>query len=67
MRDAAALDYRVVTVADANAAQSDAVLNATLHTVYRSFGDVRPSAEVIELLATGSAHKQASRQPRAAR
>lgn len=50
VRDANTLGYRVVMVADANAAGSDAELNATLHTVYRSFGDVRPTEEVIGLL-----------------
>ncbi len=51
VRDANTLGYRVVMVADANAAGSDAELNATLHTVYRSFGDVRPTDEVIGLLS----------------
>ncbi|GAA1633854.1 cysteine hydrolase [Kribbella alba] len=50
-RDASTLGYRVVMVADANAARRDQDLNATLHTVYRTFGDVRPTAEVLELLA----------------
>lgn len=49
-RDASALGYRVVMVADANAALRDADLNATLHTVYRSFGDVRPTSEVVDLV-----------------
>jgi hypothetical protein len=37
-------------VADANATVSDAVHNATLFTVYRSFGDVRPTDEVLGLI-----------------
>lgn len=49
-RDASTLGYRVIMVADANAGTSDATHNATLHTIYRSFGDVRPTAEVIALL-----------------
>lgn len=49
-RDASALGYRVVVVADANAAVRDRDLNATLHTVYRSFGDVRPTSDLIALL-----------------
>jgi nicotinamidase-related amidase len=49
-RDASTLGYRVVMVADANAARRDQDLNATLHTVYRTFGDVRPTDEVLELL-----------------
>jgi nicotinamidase-related amidase len=49
-RDASTLGYRVIMVADANAAVRDADLNATLHTIYRSFGDVRTTAEVLGLL-----------------
>jgi nicotinamidase-related amidase len=52
-RDASTLGYRVVIVADANAARRDQDLNATLHTVYRTFGDVRPTSEVLELIAGG--------------
>ena len=51
-RDASTLGYRVVLVADANAAMRDQDHNATLHTIYRSFGDVRPTREVVELLVT---------------
>jgi nicotinamidase-related amidase len=49
-RDAATLGHRVVMVADANAAVCDAHLNATLCTVYRSFGDVRTTSETVALL-----------------
>ena len=49
-RDASTLGYRVVLVADANAGVRDQDHNATLHTVYRTFGDVRPTAEVIGLI-----------------
>ena len=49
-RDASTLGYRVVMVADANAALRDQDLNATLHTIYRSFGDVLPTDEVAELI-----------------
>ena len=52
-RDASTLGYRVVMVADANAAPRDRDHNATLHTVYRSFGDVRPTEEVLALIAAG--------------
>lgn len=37
-------------VADANAARRDQDHNATLHTIYRTFGDVRPTADVLELI-----------------
>ena len=52
-RDARALGYRTIMVADANAAPTDAMHNATLHTFYRSFGDVRSTGEVLELIAAG--------------
>lgn len=50
-RDASTIGYRVIMVADANAARRDQDLNATLHTVYRTFGDVRPTSEVLGLIA----------------
>lgn len=50
-RDASTLGYRVIMVADGNAAPRDADLNATLHTIYRSFGDVRPTREVLKLMS----------------
>jgi nicotinamidase-related amidase len=50
-RDASTVGYRVIMVADANAAVRDQDLNATLHTIYRSFGDVRPTCEVLEMIA----------------
>jgi nicotinamidase-related amidase len=52
-RDASALDFRVILVADANAARRDQDHNATLYNIYRTFGDVRTTAEVIDLLKTG--------------
>ncbi|MYW01891.1 isochorismatase family cysteine hydrolase [Streptomyces sp. SID3343] len=52
-RDAATLGFRVVMVADANATGRDRDHNATLHTVYRSFGDVRPTEEILDLLGPG--------------
>ena len=48
------MGYRTIMVADANAALRDQDLNATLHTFYRTFGDVRPTTEIVELLAAGS-------------
>ncbi|MEV6332092.1 isochorismatase family cysteine hydrolase [Streptomyces sp. NPDC051909] len=49
-RDASTLGYRVVMVADANATGRDLDHNATLATIYRSFGDVRPTTEVLDLI-----------------
>lgn len=54
-RDAGALGYRVIMVADANAARCDRDLNATLHTIYRSFGDVRPTGEVLGMIDSADA------------
>ena len=51
VRDASTLGYRTILVADASATTSDAVHNATLHTVYRSFGDVRSTDEVLAMVA----------------
>ncbi|MGW4948036.1 isochorismatase family protein [Actinoplanes sp. NPDC004185] len=49
-RDASTLGYRVIMVADANSAPRDESHNATQHTVYRSFGDVRTTDEVLALI-----------------
>lgn len=49
VRDARQLGYRVVLVADACAAMRDQDHNAALHVTYRTFGDVRPSSEVLAL------------------
>ena len=49
-RDASTLGYRVIMVADANASVDDESHNATLHTIYRTFGDVRPTTEVLGLI-----------------
>jgi ureidoacrylate peracid hydrolase len=50
-RDAMMLNYRVVFVSDANAALSDEDHNATLATIFRVFGDVRATDDVIGLLS----------------
>ncbi|WP_343242219.1 isochorismatase family cysteine hydrolase [Streptomyces sp. SID9727] len=49
-RDAATNGLGVLMVADANAARRDRDHNATLHTIYRSFGDVRTTDEVLDLI-----------------
>ncbi|MGW2477750.1 isochorismatase family protein [Streptomyces sp. NPDC001665] len=49
-RDAATNGLRVLMVADANAARRDQDHNAALHTIYRSFGDVRTTNEVLDLI-----------------
>ena len=50
-RDAMMLNYKLVFVADANAALSDAEHNATLGTILRVFGDVATTDETIARLA----------------
>ncbi|GLZ76743.1 hydrolase [Actinorhabdospora filicis] len=50
-RDASTLGHRVIMLADATAARRDADQNASLYTIYRSFGDVRTTAEVLGLIA----------------
>jgi nicotinamidase-related amidase len=54
VRGASAAGMRVILVADACAAMRDQDHNATLHVVYRSFGDVRPTAEVLSLISAGA-------------
>ena len=49
-RDACTLGYRVILVADTNAARRDQDHNATLYNIYRTFGDVRPTDEVLEMI-----------------
>ncbi|MDO8901389.1 MAG: isochorismatase family cysteine hydrolase [Phenylobacterium sp.] len=59
-RDASTLGYRVIFAADATATVTDAAHNAALYTIYRSFGDVRPTAEILELIGDGAAGGLAS-------
>ncbi|MDO6416726.1 cysteine hydrolase [Sphingomonas sp. BIUV-7] len=49
-RDARACGYRVIMAAEANATVSDEVHNSTLFTIYRSFGDVRSTTDIIGLI-----------------
>jgi ureidoacrylate peracid hydrolase len=58
-RDAMMLNYRLLFVADANAALSDAEHNATLGTILRVFGDVPTTDEAIALLAAESREQAA--------
>ena len=53
---ASTLDYRVILVADACSAPRDQDHNATLHVVYRTFGDVRSTADVLTLIDQGAPH-----------
>lgn len=50
-RDAYASGFRVIFIADGTAARRDQDHNAALHNIYRSFGDVRSTDEVVSLLS----------------
>ncbi len=50
-RDAVELGYKVIMVSDALSGQAHGLHEASLATFYRIFGDVRPSIEILELLA----------------
>lgn len=49
-RDASNAGLRVILVADACAARRDQDHNAALQVIYRTFGDVRPTDEVLQLI-----------------
>ncbi|KAA1427103.1 isochorismatase family cysteine hydrolase [Nocardioides antri] len=53
VRDASTEGLRVI-LADACAAMRTQDHNATLHVVYRTYGDVRPTDEVVELIRTAT-------------
>jgi ureidoacrylate peracid hydrolase len=50
-RDAMMLNYRVILVTDANAADTDADHNSALCAVYTTSGDITPTDMVVGLLA----------------
>ena len=56
VRDASTLGYRVVMVADLNIGGNWETRSSTFTVVYRSFGDVRTSNEVAELLRRSSVY-----------
>lgn len=51
--DGAALGYKVTMVSDAMQGQSFGLGEAHMATFFRVYGDVRPSTEVLELIAAG--------------
>ncbi len=51
VRDAVELGYRIVMISDANSGHAHGLHEASLATIYRCFGDVRPSQEVLQLIA----------------
>ena len=54
------MNYKVIFVADGNAALSDAEHNATLNNMVGLFDDVMTSEEVIGCLASAGASRQAT-------
>ncbi|MEU1509866.1 isochorismatase family protein [Kitasatospora sp. NPDC005748] len=52
-RDAFTLGLRVIVAADGTAAGSNEIHNAAPRTLYRSSGDVRPTAEILNLVRAG--------------
>ena len=51
-RDADELGYKVVMVSDALKGHGNGLHEASLATIFRNFGDVRPASEVLLLLGT---------------
>ncbi len=52
-RDASTLGFRTIVLADATSCRDDQMHNASLTTIYRSFGDVRAADEMLALIAAG--------------
>lgn len=59
-RDAMQMNYKVIFVADGNAAQTDAEHNATLNNMVALFADIMTTNEVVGVLASAAASKQAA-------
>ena len=59
-RDAMQMNYKVIFIADGNAALSDAEHNATLNNMVTLFADVMTTREVVGFLGTANAMGQAA-------
>jgi ureidoacrylate peracid hydrolase len=59
-RDAMMLNFKTIMVSDANAAMTDAEHNATLVSIYSSFGDVMDTDFLIDCLRKNAALQQAA-------
>jgi ureidoacrylate peracid hydrolase len=57
-RDAMQMNYKVIFVADGNAALTDAEHNATLNNMVTLFADVMTANEVVEFLGAAAASRQ---------
>jgi ureidoacrylate peracid hydrolase len=58
--DAMMMNFRMLMVSDANATSVEDHHIAVLNNIFETFGDVRPSDEVIELLRAGAAPARAA-------
>jgi ureidoacrylate peracid hydrolase len=59
-RDAMMLNFKTIMVSDGNAAMTDAEHNATLVSIYSSFGDVMDTDSLIDCLRRNAALQQAA-------
>ena len=59
-RDAMQMNYKVIFVADGNAARTDAEHNATLDNMVVRFADVMTTAELVGFLDKTAAMRQAA-------
>ncbi len=59
-RDAMQMNYKLIFVSDANAALTDAQHNATLDNMCMLFADVRPTVEVLGVIAASARQTQAA-------
>ena len=59
-RDAMMRNFKTIMVTDANAAETDALHNASLIAFYLKFGDIMPTDMVIALLSANAAHASAA-------
>ena len=59
-RDAMMLNFRTIMVSDANAAGSDEAHQATLASFWSIFGDVRSTAELVNLIGVANARRDAA-------
>lgn len=59
-RDAMMLNFRTIMVSDANAAGNDDAHQASLASFWTTFGDVRSTAEVVDLIAAAAATREAA-------
>jgi ureidoacrylate peracid hydrolase len=59
-RDAMQMNYKIIFVSDGNAAMTDAEHNATLNNMVALFADIMTTKEVVGVLGSAAAAKQAA-------